>query len=93
MDSKKFLQGNIEENNQKLVKDVQHVHNEKVKNRNTVPSSIYIHFTNFIEKKEVPDVMECIDVYKESPSYCKYWPEDIQNLVRRAVHFEDESKS
>ena len=62
-------------------------------NRLRVPHSIYACFKDFISEGEVPEISECIDAYKKSPTLTKYKPQELQNLVKKAIDYSESNES
>ncbi|KAJ8687657.1 hypothetical protein QAD02_023451 [Eretmocerus hayati] len=61
---------------------------KKASPRNTIPGFIYEWFEGDIARKETPTMNNVLDKYKQSPSFLKYHPKDIQDFVKKAINFE-----
>ena len=63
----------------------------QIQNRQRIPTTIYKCFTSFIENGEIPSIIECTKAYEKSPSLLKYKPQQIQDLVCKAIEFDTSS--
>ena len=59
-----------------------------IEKRNRIPNFIYSIFGDHIHSKSVPNVDECINAYKQSPTIQKYTVADIQDYVKKAILFD-----
>lgn len=61
---------------------------ENVIKRNCIPNSIYVHFAKFIEKQELLTIKDVSEAYELSPTFQKYNPREIHNLVQKVLDME-----
>lgn len=59
----------------------------KIQSRNRIPNNIYLHFEDYIKRREIPSVENCVERYGKSPSLNKFSPRDIQDFVQKAIVF------
>lgn len=59
-----------------------------VSKRNRVPIEIYDAFQTFIENKKIPSIAEICPAYGLYPGLIKFNPEQIINLIKKAMDFD-----
>lgn len=57
--------------------------------RNRVDRSIYINFMSFIDNKVMPNKTEILEAYNKSPSLEKYSPKMLEDLIGKAINFDN----
>lgn len=55
------------------------------KQKNRIPATIYLIFSQNIANKKIPTISECTAAYEKSPTMEKYGPRDLQNMVKKAI--------
>lgn len=57
--------------------------------RNRVDRSIYVNFMPFIDNNIMPSKTEILEAYNKSPSLEKYSPKMLEELIEKAIHFDN----
>lgn len=57
--------------------------------RNTIPTSVYNVFNEFIDKKKLPSIQEVCDRINLSPTFEKYSPRQLLGLVKKAIEYDE----
>lgn len=63
--------------------------NNVITKRNRLDRSIYINFMPFINNKVMPSKSDILEAYNKSPSLEKYSPKVLEDLIRKAINFDN----